>query len=75
MTPAIEPMAPGERPTEPGWYTVKDRRGSIDMLEVLPFGPNDKLVGYHSGNWQAQRLDCFTFIARIFPDRIEGRER
>jgi hypothetical protein len=42
-------------------------------MEVLPYGANDELVGYVTGNWQEQRLADFTFIARIYPDRI-GQE-
>lgn len=74
MTSSIELLSPGERPTEAGWYVVKERWGGADILNVLPSENEDVLTGYYSGNPEPQPLSLFTFIARIYPDRI-GQER
>lgn len=76
--PSVEPLPPGTRPTEPGWYVVRDCDGSV-IVEVAydDFAPSVLRV---YGDAQTQGLPVAvwqeharTFIARIYPDRI-GQE-
>lgn len=82
MNSAIELMASGERPTEPGWYVVnrifgpKESRpacaASRDILEV--FRNDDGTLRYNDGTKLGRIAKRHAFIARIYPDRIEGME-
>lgn len=72
MTAAIEPLAPGTRPTEPGWYVYDSRHFGRQIMRVVirdghPYEetPGSKETMVPVGN--------LTFIARIYPDRI-GQE-
>lgn len=73
MTPAIVPMSPGERPTEPGWYVYDSPHfGRQIMRVVIRNGhPYEETPGSKE---TMVPVSSFTFIARIYPDRIEGRE-
>jgi hypothetical protein len=85
MSQTIEPMAAGEKPTEPGWY-VAEYAGEEEPFGRQPvqvtmcsegWPPRNHQLGVlglsHTG-WLAIDDTDITFIARIYPDRIEGRE-
>ena len=75
--PSVEPLPPGTRPTEPGWYIMRHPDGGREAVEVTR-DTNDGLdvssVGTEMWDSLADELrrGC-TFIARIYPDRI-GQE-
>jgi hypothetical protein len=81
VTPAIEPMVAGDKPTEPGWYLAdvasKDYPDRI-IGEVIYL--TTKTCRFMPGEWfiyndDAWRIDDpeVIFIARIYPERIEVR--
>lgn len=69
--PAIILLPPEERPTEPGTYVVhhNEQNGFAEI-----FHREGRLVAWLMGSDEEWLLDEMTFIARIYPDRIEGRE-
>lgn len=69
--PSIVPMAPGERPTEPGWYVAKLAHGAEIIRVRDTYG---RLSGWYPDNGGSFVLTRYEFIARIYPDRIEGRK-
>lgn len=81
MTPAVVPMHAGERPTEPGWYVIQKRDGERDFVRGWRYdyeaeGISEFIVGSTGEEIRASAMphEDWTFIARIYPDRIEGRE-
>jgi hypothetical protein len=81
MSQSIEPMAAGEKPTEPGWYVIQREYGGRDFVRAwryhhLAEGVSEYVVGSTGEELQADEIDRenWTFIARIYPDRIEGRK-
>lgn len=74
LTGALAPivlLSPGERPTEPGWYVARLAHGS----EIIRVRQTDgRLSGWYPDHGGSFALERYDFIARIYPDRIEGRE-
>jgi hypothetical protein len=76
MTPAIVPMAAGSKPTEPGWYVTgeRDEDEMIARVEVTYDGESRERLGvFFVGGDYRQFVDetDLTFIARIYPERIQ----
>lgn len=74
--PSVEPLPPGARPTEPGWYVVRYSAAKRHIVELHQSEGSPKTL-YVWGTWSSGTYDVdideFTFIARIYPDRI-GQE-
>lgn len=77
--PAVIPMAPGERPTEPGWYVVNTIFGlkggdaaQFNKVAHIIRG-DDGALRYDDKTKNGRIANRHTFIARIYPDRIEGK--
>ena len=81
--PSVEPLPPGARPTEPGWYVASSTKEATEPfivhLLVLGYDDEPEAVVYYAGNDCSWPLDGevekhgLAFIARIYPDRI-GQE-
>ncbi len=65
---AIITLPPGTRPTEAGVYLTKFGR----LVEIVD-GTDGCLWALTFGQDRTRHPDSFTFIARIYPDRI-GQE-
>lgn len=74
--PAIVPLYPGERPTEPGWYVRLDDFDRPACVEVALTSAGQLVcdIAHWDGDARSVLANELTFIARIYPDRIEGRE-
>jgi hypothetical protein len=79
VSEAIVPMAPGERPTEPGWYVARRLKGDDNIIVSVWWDATSGLA--RDGRMTAQDIFGYrypfafiTFIARIYPERIEGKE-
>ena len=75
MSPAIIPMKPGEKPTEPGWFVMQRPNGNRDIFWVLEiYDRGFRMAGgmYPYDDADAAHCDWSigTFIAQIFPERI-----
>jgi hypothetical protein len=84
--PHIEPMSPGEMPTEPGWYVVgypaaEGREPFVVHIWDAAY-PDDaapdwsiSYVGYDNPRHLEDEMnkDGLFFIAHIYPDRIAAR--
>ena len=72
--PSVEPLSPGTRPTEPGWYVMQQPSGNREVVQIT-HDTNDGLdvssVGTEMWDSLADELrrGC-TFIARVYLDRI-----
>ena len=73
MTPAIVPMAPGEQPTEPGWYVLESEvERCREVVEVSKMTFETELVMQPVGteDWWPISREKGNFIARIVLERI-----
>jgi hypothetical protein len=71
-TMPIQRMGPGEKPTEPGCYVVKNK-GYIGVVRLEPDWKGLAILSFGTG--ERRHLDDsdisdITFIARIFPEKI-----
>ena len=68
--PSVEPLSPGTRPTEPGWYITAMQ----EVVEVWPRSHADQTLVVAGIMWEKPHplssFPAMEFIARLYPDRI-----
>lgn len=80
MPPAVSPMTAGEKPSEPGWYVAfVPETGETEIVRVRDnyTAASKRILSVTltgSGNHYPLATTTITFIARIYPNRIEARE-
>lgn len=76
MTPAVVSLSSGESLFEPGWYVWlnEDDEPQCVAVHLTDAGHlTCEIPNWWGGSRYVPASDL-TFIARIYPDRIEGRE-